>query len=83
MTAPLIAPLVPPYVRPGNREHGRTATARRLPVVTVPVVPAVPDDVVYGWRGAVRLIPGTRAGRRQEAPATFTGLLEQFTVGLA
>ena len=49
MTAPLIAPLIPPRARPGGREHGRPATARRLPVAAAPEVPAVPDDVVYGF----------------------------------
>jgi hypothetical protein len=34
---------------PGVREHGRPAPARRLPVAAVPKVPAVPDDVVYGF----------------------------------
>ena len=48
MTAPLIAPLIPPRARPGARKHGKTATARRLPVAAAPEVPAVPDDVVYG-----------------------------------
>ena len=48
MTAPLIAPLIPPRARPGSREHGRPNTARRLPVAA-PEVPAVPDDVVYGF----------------------------------
>ena len=49
MTAPLIAPLIPPRALPGSREHGRPATARRLPVAAAPEVPAVPDDVVYGF----------------------------------
>ena len=49
MTAPLIAPLIPPRARPGGREHGRTGTARRLPAAAAPDVPAVPDDVVYGF----------------------------------
>ena len=49
MTAPLIAPLIPPRARPGVREHGRPATARRLPVAVAPEVPAVPDDVLYGF----------------------------------
>ncbi len=48
MTAPLIAPLIPPRGRPGGREQGRPATTRRLPMATVPEVPVVPDDVVYG-----------------------------------
>jgi hypothetical protein len=49
VTVPLIAPLIPPRARPGGREHGRPATARRLPVATVPHVPAVPEDVLYGF----------------------------------
>src|SRR5262249_42651387 len=49
MTAPLIAPLVPPRARPGAREHGRPPTARRLRVAAAPDVPAVPDDVLYGF----------------------------------
>ena len=48
MTAPLIAPLIPPRARPGIREHGRAATARRLPLAAAPEVPVVPDGVVYG-----------------------------------
>jgi len=49
MTAPLIAPLIPPRARPGGREHSRLATPRRLPVAAAPEVPAVPDDVLYGF----------------------------------
>jgi len=49
MTAPLIAPLITPRVRPGVREQGGLATARRLPVAAAPEVPAVPDDVMYGF----------------------------------
>jgi len=49
MTAPLIAPLIPPRARPGSREHGRTATARRLPVAAAPVVLSIPADVLYGF----------------------------------
>jgi hypothetical protein len=48
MTAPAIAPLIPPRSRPGSREHGRPAVARRLPVAAVPDVPVVPEDVLYG-----------------------------------
>ena len=48
MTAPLIAPLIPPRARPGALENGRPVTARRLPMAAAPQVPAVPDDVVYG-----------------------------------
>jgi len=49
MTAPLIAPLIPPRTRPGAREPVRPTTARRLPVAAAPDVPVVPDDVVYGF----------------------------------
>ncbi len=49
MTGPLIAPLSPPRTRPGGRDHGRPATPRRLPVAAAPEVPAVPDDVLYGF----------------------------------
>src|SRR5262245_34366877 len=49
MTAPLIAPLIPPRTRPGGQEHARPAPARRLPMATVPEVPVVPDDVLYGF----------------------------------
>jgi methyl coenzyme M reductase gamma subunit len=49
MNAPLIAPLIPPRGRSGSREHGRAAPTRRPPVAAMPEVPAVPDDVVYGF----------------------------------
>ena len=49
MTAPLIAPLIPPRARPGTREQGRTAAVRRRPVAAVPEVPAAPDGVLYGF----------------------------------
>jgi hypothetical protein len=49
MTASLIAPLIPPSVRPSARGRGRAATARTLPVAVVPVIPAAPDDVLYGF----------------------------------
>ena len=49
MTTPLIAPLIPPRARPGGRERGRPGAASRLPVAAAPEVPAVPDDVVYGF----------------------------------
>ena len=48
MTAPLIAPLIPPQARPGALERGRAAPVRRLPMAAAPQVPAVPGDVVYG-----------------------------------
>jgi hypothetical protein len=48
--APLIAPLIPPATSgAGGRKGGRTAAARRLPLAAVPEVPAVPDDVRYGF----------------------------------
>ena len=49
MTTSLIAPLIPPRARPGGAERGRAGTARRLPVAAAPEVPAVSDDVVYGF----------------------------------
>jgi bifunctional DNA-binding transcriptional regulator/antitoxin component of YhaV-PrlF toxin-antitoxin module len=49
MTTPLIAPLIPPRARPGGREHGRPAAVRRLPVAAALEIPAVPDDVLYGF----------------------------------
>ena len=49
MTAPLIAPLIPRVPGRAHESTGRTATVRRLPVATAPEVPAVPDDVVYGF----------------------------------
>jgi hypothetical protein len=49
MTTPLIAPLIPPRTRPGGRVRGRPGTARRLPAAAAPEVPAVPDDVLYGF----------------------------------
>jgi hypothetical protein len=49
MTAPPVAPVIPPSAGPGARAHGRTGLVRRLPVASVPLVPAVPADVVYGF----------------------------------
>ena len=49
MTAPPIAPVIPPSVGPGARGRSRSGTARRLPVAAVPVIPAAPADVVYGF----------------------------------
>ena len=48
MTAPLIAPLIPPRARPDGREHRNAAITRRLPMAAAPEVPAIPGDVVYG-----------------------------------
>ena len=49
MTAPLIAPLIPPRARPGGREHGRPTAPAACRWPSRPEVPAVPDDVVYGF----------------------------------
>jgi hypothetical protein len=49
MTTLLIAPLIPPSVRPSARGRGRAGTARTLPVAVVPVIPVAPDDVLYGF----------------------------------
>jgi hypothetical protein len=48
MTAPLIAPFIPP--RPAGRPAARRPGPGPPPaVVAAPKVPAVPDDVVYGF----------------------------------
>jgi hypothetical protein len=49
VTAPPIAPVIPPSPGPGVRGHVRTGAARRLPVAAVPVILAAPADVVYGF----------------------------------
>jgi hypothetical protein len=49
MTSPPIAPVIPPSARPGARGHSRPGTGRRLPVAAVPVIPAAPAEVVYGF----------------------------------
>ena len=49
MTASLIAPLIPPSGRSPARGRGRTGTTRALPVAVIPVIPAAPDDVLYGF----------------------------------
>jgi hypothetical protein len=48
VTAPLITPLIPSSSHRQARGQGTTGQARRLPVATVPVTPAVPGDVLYG-----------------------------------
>jgi hypothetical protein len=49
VTAPPIAPIIPPSPGPGVRGRVRTGAARRLPVAAVPMIPAAPADVVYGF----------------------------------
>jgi hypothetical protein len=49
MTSPPIAPVIPSSARPGARGHGRPGAGRRLPVAAVPVIPAAPAEVVYGF----------------------------------
>ncbi len=49
MTASPITPLIPPSGRSPARGRGRAGTARTLPVAVVPVIPAAPDDVLYGF----------------------------------
>jgi AbrB family looped-hinge helix DNA binding protein len=49
VTAPLIAPVIPSSARPPARGHRAAGGGRRLPVVAVPVPPAAPDDVLYGF----------------------------------
>ena len=49
MTAPLIAPVIPSSGRPSARGRRAAGAGRRLPVAVVPVPPAVPQDVLYGF----------------------------------
>jgi bifunctional DNA-binding transcriptional regulator/antitoxin component of YhaV-PrlF toxin-antitoxin module len=49
MTAMPIAPVIPPSAGQGARGRNRSGTGHRLPVAAVPVVPAAPADVVYGF----------------------------------
>jgi len=49
MTAPPIAPVIPPSAGPGARRHSRSGTRHRLPVAAMPVIPAAPANVVYGF----------------------------------
>ena len=49
MTAPLISPVIPSSARPSARGHRAAGAARRLPVAAVPVPPAAPRDVLYGF----------------------------------
>ena len=67
MTAPLIAPLIPPRARPGGGEHGRAGTARRLLVAAAPDVPAAPGWRAVRVRSDRRLGPGRRPGHDQRA----------------
>lgn len=47
MTAPLIAPLIPPRARAAAAGRGRPAAIRRMPLAAPPAVPAR-GDVAYG-----------------------------------
>lgn len=49
MTAPLIAPVIPSSARPPVRGRRAAGAGRRLPVAAVPVPPAAPQDVLYGF----------------------------------
>ena len=78
MTAAPVAPLIPPRARPGGRDRAPIIPARRLPVAAVPDVPAVPDDVLYGFgrmdawgRVADRAVTGV-LGWRQGDRLTIT-----------
>ena len=48
MTAPLIAPLIPPRSPARHAGARQAGPARRLPMAAAAQVPAVPGDVVYG-----------------------------------
>ncbi|MGH3251242.1 MAG: hypothetical protein ACRDOI_34235 [Trebonia sp.] len=49
MTAPLIAPVIPSSARPPAGGRRAAGGGRRLPVAVVPVIPAAPQDVLYGF----------------------------------
>ena len=49
MTASLIAPVIPSSARPSAPRRRAAGSGRRLPVAAVPVPPAVPNDVLYGF----------------------------------
>jgi hypothetical protein len=49
VTAPPIAPVIPPSAGPSVRGRSRLGTGHRLPVAAVPVIPAAPAGVVYGF----------------------------------
>jgi hypothetical protein len=50
MTAPPVAPVIPPSsAGPGARGRSGTSPARGLPLSVVPMAPAVPVGVVYGF----------------------------------
>jgi hypothetical protein len=49
VTAPLIAPVIPSSGRPTARGRRAAGTGRRLPIAAVPVPPAAPQDVLYGF----------------------------------
>jgi bifunctional DNA-binding transcriptional regulator/antitoxin component of YhaV-PrlF toxin-antitoxin module len=48
MTAPPLAPVIPPRDRTGAAGRGSTGAVRRMPLAAPPGVQAVPRDVVYG-----------------------------------
>lgn len=48
MTAPLLAPVIPPSGRREGRRPGRPGPVRPLPLARPPLVPPAPADVVYG-----------------------------------
>ena len=49
MTGPLIAPVIPPATRSSARRRRAAGAGRRLPVAAVPVPPAAPQDMLYGF----------------------------------
>jgi bifunctional DNA-binding transcriptional regulator/antitoxin component of YhaV-PrlF toxin-antitoxin module len=59
MSSQPVAPVIPSLTRPAVRAGGRTGQGRRLPLATVPEVPALADDVVYG---AARIDASGRVG---------------------
>jgi len=49
VTAPLIAPVIPSFARPSVRGRRAAGAGRQLPVAIVPVPPAGPQDMLYGF----------------------------------
>jgi hypothetical protein len=47
VTAPLIAPVIPPDTRSSARGRRAAGAGRRLPIAAVPVSPAAPQDMLY------------------------------------
>lgn len=74
MSARPVTPVIPSGVRLPARGAGRAGPVRRLPAASAPVIPAAPQDVLYGFgridppAGSATGPPPTRwAGSRETA----------------